>query len=182
MAKQRSRRSSRPASAPLEYAASVHPGLEELSGQEIASRLQDAHVVERHRGWVVFQYPGNVTDLLQLRTIEDVFCLLVHTTELPPARKSALALLTRMARNSRAWDRAWSQVRQTRRAVRRVTFRIIAQMTGKHPFRRQEVRDAVLAGVQGRWPSWKPIHDDAHLEVWAPVTGGCRIIWPNSPI
>jgi 23S rRNA G2445 N2-methylase RlmL len=167
MAKQRSRRS---ASAPLEYAASVHPGLEDVAGQEIASRLEDAQVVERHRGWVVFRYPGDATDLLALRTTEDVFCLLFHTKALPPARKSALALLTRMARNSRAWDRAWLQVRQTRRAVRRVTFRVIAQMTGKHPFRRQEVRDAVLAGVQGRWPGWKPVHDDAHLEVWAPVT------------
>ena len=117
-----SRKRSRPG-RPLEYAASVQPGLEEVSGHEIVSRLQDARVVESHRGWVVFRYPGNASDLLQLRTTEDVFCLLFHTKELPPARKSALALLSRMARNSRAWDRVWAQVRQQYEEA--VTYRMV---------------------------------------------------------
>jgi 23S rRNA G2445 N2-methylase RlmL len=143
--------------------------LEEVSGQEIEKRLAGAQVIDHRRGWVVFRYPGDAADVLQLRTTEDVFVLLFRTTKLPPERKNALALLTRMARNSRYWDQAWSRVRQTRRPVRRVTFRVIAQMTGKHPFRRQEVRDAVLTGVQMRWSGWKPVADDAHLEVWASI-------------
>ena len=154
---------------PLEFAASVHPGLEEVCGKEIEARLASAQVVDTQRGWVVFAYQGDAADTLLLRTTEDVFVLLFRTDELPPERKRALALLTQMGRNSHYWDQAWSRVRRTRRSVKRVTFRVIAQMTGKHPFRRQEVRDAVLTGVQMRWPGWKPVADDAHLEVWAPV-------------
>jgi tRNA (guanine6-N2)-methyltransferase len=170
MARSRSRRSStRPRSTPLEFAASVHPGLEEICGKEIEARLAGAQVIDSQRGWVIFVYPGDAADTLPLRTTEDVFVLLFRTTTLPPERKRALALLTHVGRNSRYWDQAWSQVRQTRRPVKRVTFRVIAQMTGRHPFRRQEVRDAVLTGVQMRWPGWKPVADDAHLEVWSPV-------------
>ena len=156
MARSRSRRSdSRRRSTPLEFAASVHPGLEEVCGKEIESRLEGAQVTGTQRGWVVFHYRGDTADTLLLRTTEDVFVLLFRTNKLPPERKRALALLTHMGRNSRYWDQAWSRVRQTRRPVKRVTFRVIAQMTGKHPFRRHEVRDAVLTGVQMRWPSWK---------------------------
>ena len=167
MRRSRSRRpSKRRPVYPLEYAASVHPGLEEVAGVEIADRLVDAQVVESKRGWVVFRYPGEATDLLQLRTTEDVYVLLFRTAELPSHRKGALSLLIRMARNSRYWDQAWPRFRQTRHQVRRVTFRIVAQMTGAHPFRRQEMRDAVLTGVHARWPGWKPVADDAHVEIW----------------
>jgi tRNA (guanine6-N2)-methyltransferase len=172
MAKPRSRKSGRrraSASTPLEYAASVHPGLEEISGKEIVARLAGSQIIDSRRGWIVFGHPGDAADLLQLRTTEDVFILLFRTNKLPPERKRALALLTHMARSSRYWEQVWVHFRQTRRPVRRVTFRVVAQMEGKHLFRRQEVRDAVLTGVQMRWTSWKPVADDAHVEVWVSV-------------
>lgn len=156
----------------VEYAASVLPGLEDVTGDEIETRLKGAQVVESRRGWVVFRYPGNAADLLRLRTTEDVFVILFRTAQLPTYRKGVIPLLTRMARNSRYWDQALIRFHQTRqRRVRRVTFRIIAQMTGKHAFRRQEVRDAVLTGVQTRWIRWKPVPDDAHLEIWTSIIG-----------
>jgi 23S rRNA G2445 N2-methylase RlmL len=110
--------------------------------------------------------------MLSLRTTEDLFVLLYRTAALPPQRKGALPLLGRRARDSRYWEGALTRFRQLkRRSVRRVTFRVIAQMSGKHGYRRQEVRDAVLAGVQARWTRWKPVSEDAHLEVWAPIVG-----------
>jgi 23S rRNA G2445 N2-methylase RlmL len=133
-------------------------------------------VLDRHRGWVILRYDGDAADLLQLRTTEDVFVLLFRTPELPPQRKPALALLTRMASNSRYWEQALTRFYVGRRTVKRVTVRVIAQMTGKHPFRRQELRDAVLAGVRARWPGWKPVADDAHLEVWTTVIGNWATI------
>lgn len=161
---------SRSPSPSVEYAASVIPGLEESAGDEIETRLEGARIIETQRGWVVFQYPGQAGDLLELRTTEDVFVLLYRSHELPTYRKEALPTLTRMARSSRYWDQALARFHQTRaRSVKRVTYRVIAQMSGKHSYRRQEVRDAVLAGVQARWTGWKPIEDDAHLEVWVPV-------------
>jgi 23S rRNA G2445 N2-methylase RlmL len=160
----------------VEYAASVHPGLEEVAGEEIGRRLEGAEITDRQRGWTVFRYAGGAANVLGLRTTEDVFVLLYRTQDLPTRRKDALSLLTRMAAQSYHWEQAWTRFRETHRPVRRVTFRVIAQMTGKHGFRRQEVRDAVSAGIQGRWANWKPVADDAHMEVWAPVIGSWAAI------
>ena len=155
---------------PLEYAAAVHPGLEKVTAQEIAARLPDARVLEQRRGWVVFHYPGDAGDLLELRTTEDVFALLYRTTELPTNRRAGIPLLTRMAQHSRHWDQAIHAFYQAKhQKVKRVTFRVVAQMTGKLGYRRQEVRDAVLNGVSARWSRWKLIDDEAHIEIWAPV-------------
>ena len=155
--------------APLEYAASVIPGLEDIAGDEIKMRLKNAQLLDQRRGWVVFCFDGNAADLLRLRTTEDVFAVLFRTAELPAFRKKALPLLAGMAEKSRYWEQALTSFHQTHKPVRRVTFRVIAQMIGEKGFRRQEVRDAVLTGVLARWSNWKPIADDAHLEVWAPT-------------
>jgi len=162
---------------PVEYAASVHPGLEEIAGEEIRARLGDARIVGTQRGWVLFRYPASAADVLRLRTVEDVFVILFRTDQLPPFRKEALPLLTRMARNSHYWTQALTSFDQARRGkVKRVTFRVVAQMSGRHGFRRQEVRDAVLLGVQARWNGWKPVAEDAHLEVWASIAGSWAIV------
>jgi tRNA (guanine6-N2)-methyltransferase len=164
----------------VEYAASVHPGLEQVAGQEVVERLAGAQILDSKRGWVVLSYAGSATDLLALRTTEDVFALLYRTAELPSHRSGALPLLTRMARSSRYWDQVWAAFQQTRRkTVKRVTFRVIAQMSGRLGFRRQEARDAVLAGIQSRQTQtrgWKLVADDAHLEVWVPIVGAWALI------
>jgi 23S rRNA G2445 N2-methylase RlmL len=150
----------------------VHPGLEKVTAQEISARLPDARVLEQRRGWVVFRYSGDAGDLLDLRTTEDVFALLYRTADLPPTRRAGISLWARMAQHSRHWDQAMTAFYQARhRRVKRVTFRVIAQMTGKLGYRRQEVHDAVLEGVSMRWNRWKPVADDAHIEIWATVAG-----------
>jgi 23S rRNA G2445 N2-methylase RlmL len=126
---------------------------------------------------VVFRCRAGAASLEQLDTVEDVFVILFRTTRLPAHRKEALSLLTRMAAKSRSWDQAFSYFSQAqKKTVRRVTYRVIAQLTGKHGFRRTEVRDAVLAGVQARWNRWKPVADDAHLEIWMPIVNDWALI------
>lgn len=157
-------------SAGIEYAASVLPGLEEIAGQEIKTRLPNAHIVEQRRGWVIFRCEGHAAQLLDLRTTEDVFVVLYRSDHFPPFRQQALALLTRVSAQSRNWEEAFSRFNSVQsRSVRRVTFRVIAQQIGKHGFPRHEARDAVLAGVQTRWGKWKQVADDAHLEVWLSI-------------
>ncbi len=152
------------------------PGLEQIAGREITSRLDGLRLIDQQRGWIVFTFEGDPTDLLELRTTEDVFVLLYRAADLPPFRHDALPLLTRMAAGSRYWEQALTCFQRTRRPVQRITFRVIAQMTGQTGFRRQEMRDAVLAGVQARWPKWKPVADDAHLEIWAPTINQWTLI------
>jgi 23S rRNA G2445 N2-methylase RlmL len=143
--------------------------LEDIAGREIEQTLEGAQGLESQRGWTIFRYPGSPEHLLDLRTTEDVFAILFRTTSLPPNRKAALPLLLRMANGSRYWDQAWSSFHRTHRSVKRVTFRVVAQMSGKQGFRRQEVRDAVISGVQARWPHWKAVAEDAHIEIWVAV-------------
>ena len=166
-----SRRTHSAPPTPLEYAVSVHPGLESVATREIQNTLDAARATEQQRGWVVFHYPGDAAHTLRLRTTEDVFVLLYRTDELPTYRKGALPLLMRMANNSWFWEEAMSRFYETRRPVKRVTYRIVAQMTGRHGFRRHEVQEAVMVGVQGRWPNWKPVAEDAHIEIWVAVVG-----------
>ncbi|MBN1641577.1 MAG: RNA methyltransferase [Anaerolineae bacterium] len=161
---------------PLEYAASVHPGLEEVTEDEIGSVLRGAQSVAKTRGWIVFRYPGDAGALLRLRTTEDVFVLLYRTDKLPSNRSGAMPLLTRMARDSYHWEQAMTSLYQTRRSVKRVTYRVIAQMSGQLGFRRHEIGDAVITGIQARWPRWKPVVEDAHVEVWAIVQGAWAAI------
>ncbi len=161
---------------PLEYAVSVHPGLEGVAAREIQNTLQGARAMEQQRGWTVFGYPGDAVHTLKLRTTEDVFVLLYRTDELPTYRKGAMPLLMRMANNSWFWEEAMSRFYQTRRPVKRVTYRVVAQMIGQHGFRRHEVQEAVMVGVQGRWPNWKPVAEDAHIEIWVAVIGEWAVI------
>jgi 23S rRNA G2445 N2-methylase RlmL len=177
MSKSRRSRPKRQRSSGIpEYAASVQPGLEEIAGQEIEKKLIGARVIDSQRGWTVFGYEGDAADVLRLRTTEDVFVLLFRTAALPSYRKDAIPLLARMAARSRYWDQAMTRFQQTHRPVKRITLRVIAQMTGRHGFRRQEVSEAVLSGVLGRWHRWKPVNDDAHAEVWAPIVGNWAAI------
>ena len=161
----------------LTFAASVLPGLEKVAQDEIQARLKNAQIVEQRRGWVVFRCRNGAAELQRLDTTEDVFVVLFRTAQLPAYRKEAIPLLAQMATKSHYWEQAFAYFSQVqKRAVRRVTYRAIVQMTGKHGFRRSEVRDAVLAGVQTRWPRWKPVADDAHLEVWLPVVKDWALI------
>jgi len=170
MSKSRRRRSARQGrSHPFEYAASLHPGIEQITAAEIEAKLNGAQVIDTQRGWTVFEYAGSASKVLELRTTEDVFALVYRTHDLPLHRGEAIPLLTRMAHGSRHWSRAMTKLYETRHPVKRVTYRVIAQMTGRHGFRRQEIHDAVLTGIQMRWPNWKPVDDDAHLEIWVTV-------------
>jgi len=154
----------------IEYAASVLPGLEEIAGREIKTRLPGARIIDQRRGWVIFRCEGSAAQLLDLRTTEDVFVVLYRSDHFPPFRQQALALLTRMSAQSRYWEEALSRFNSVQtKSVHRVTFRVIAQQIGQHGFPRHEARDAVLAGVQTRWGKWKQVADDAHLEVWLSI-------------
>src|SRR5215468_8169290 len=61
--------------------AMVHPGLEEIAGDEITRDLR-GEVKKSARGIVAFRVPEITVDLLKLRTTEDAFLLAWGTGEL----------------------------------------------------------------------------------------------------
>ncbi len=71
------------------YIAQTQPGFEAIAAQEIRSRIKGASVrgtrtVGDKNGMVLFSYAGDASELLALRTAEDVFVLVTSLRDLPP--------------------------------------------------------------------------------------------------
>jgi tRNA (guanine6-N2)-methyltransferase len=148
------------------FAAQVLPGLEQVAWEEIQKRLAGAVRVAEAQELVLFQWSGAPAALLELRTTEDVFAVVDYTGDLGPTHHDLRAYAQKL-RTRRAWGLAVDLHRQARRhRVRRTTFRVVAQMRGRHSFRRVDAQRAVEGVVVTRFPNWKQVPDEAHLEVW----------------
>jgi 23S rRNA G2445 N2-methylase RlmL len=141
-------------------------GLEEVAAQEIAACLVEARITDLERGLVHFEYSGDVQALLTLGTTEDVFALVakgrvsrerngLRATEEMVRRSARLVPATLLARGLK------------RKHPRGITYRVIAQRPdGPYEYRRVDLQASVSRAVQGAFPNWKEVPDDAHIEVW----------------
>src|SRR5439155_4547453 len=51
-------------------------------------------------------------------------------------------------------------------------YRLVAQMTGTHGYRRIDARTALARGLDGKLPaSWRPAEENAAVEVWLTIDG-----------
>jgi len=114
------------------YAHTV-PGLEPIAWREIQAHCPRARWlgfrrVRDQNGIVLFEYPGAVADLLQLRSTEDIFYLAVHEDRLPQDR-TGLRAIAGAIRGSRYLDVGLRLHRQVKggQARGRTTFRVIAR-------------------------------------------------------
>jgi 23S rRNA G2445 N2-methylase RlmL len=155
--------------------ALVHPGLEEVVGEEIERDLK-GEVRRTARGLVVFRVPEIDTDLLALRTVEDVF-LLAWGTEQLTYRAEDLEFIRRWT----ARQPDWAQLLRLHHAVRpkpkgRPTYRLVAQMEGQHGYLRRDARQALAEGLAGKFPeSWRPAEENAAVEVWLTIDGATAV-------
>jgi tRNA (guanine6-N2)-methyltransferase len=157
------------------FAAQVIPGLEQVAGEEIQKRLAGAVQVADARELALFKWGGAPSALLELRTTEDVFAVVDYTDDLGPAYRDLRAYAQKLL-GRRAWDVAADLHRRTRpRKVKRTTFRVVAQMWGRHGFRRVDIQRAVEGVVAARFPNWKQVPDEAHLEVWLHLQPGLAL-------
>jgi len=151
------------------YAAHTLPGLEGVAWEEIKAELGAPALVSRGRGVVLFTQQGPVLKLLNLRTTEDVFAVVDHQPELSPTHYGLRQLREGLARTP-ALDTALAVHHELyRKRVKRITYRVVAQMKGPHDFRRQDAQQEAVAAIQRRNPHWKPMGEDAHLEFWLDI-------------
>jgi 23S rRNA G2445 N2-methylase RlmL len=152
--------------------AMVHPGLEEVAADEIARDL-GGEVKRTAPGLVVFRVAAIDGSLLELRTVEDVFLLAWGSDQLT---HRAVDL-----ENIRRWtarDVDWQNLLRLHHAIRpkpkgKPTYRLIAQMEGKHAYLRRDARRALAEGLVGKFPdSWRPAEENAAIEVWLTINGG----------
>jgi len=140
-----------PSSVPAYYANCV-PGIEAVAGCEIRRKLPGVQIARIDPGRVLFGYAGDVSDLLSLRTTEDVFAYLAEMTDIPPDEQGLQVVKDHMRRidltcGLRAHSRLWG-------APDRPTFRVTATRQGQHAFHSPQIAGWAGAGVveQRGWP------------------------------
>ena len=155
--------------------AMVHPGLEEVAGEEITREL-GAQVKKAGLGIVVFRAPEITRSLLELRTTEDVFLLAWGTDQLS-YRAEDLERIRRWTEKNPDWAR----LLQIHHALRpkpkgKPTYHLVSQMEGVHGYRRVDALKALARGLTGKFPaSWKPADENAAIEVWMTINGATAV-------
>ncbi len=149
--------------------AVVLPGLEPVAAEEITA---DLHGEVKRTGpeLVVFRAPEVDRSLLRLRTVEDVYLLAWGTDKLT-YRAEDLERIRRWT----ARDADWELLLRLHHAIRpkpkgKPTYRLVAQMTGTHGYRRIDARAALAKGLAGKLPaSWRHAEENAAVEIWLTI-------------
>jgi tRNA (guanine6-N2)-methyltransferase len=154
------------------YIAQTQPGFEAIAAQEIRARLKGAAVrgtrtVGDKNGMVLFNYAGDVHELLSLRTVEDVFVLVTSLRDLPPTFGGLRQI--RSAMESVALEHALNLARQVqpgRGGRGKLRFRVVARQVGRTSYRRVDAQQAVEKSILARTDRrWQRVEDGA-LEFW----------------
>ncbi len=163
--------------APLICYAQTMPGVERIAWLEVHKRFPGATLKEylfakERNGILVFDYDGSPDDLLGLRTVEDIF-LLALSTSIVSRSRAGLREVTRAIETDPRFEQAIQLFRKLRGLVPPLTYRVVTRMEGQYVFRRVDVEQAVLKGLEGRLGTgWHLVEEDAGLEVWANLLGG----------
>lgn len=155
--------------------AMVHPGLEEVAGEEITADL-GGQVKRTTPGLVVFRLDEINSSILRLATTEDVFLLAWGTDQLS-YKAEDLKRITRWTEQEADWQR----LLQIHHAVRpkpkgKPTYRLVVQMHGVHGYRRIDAQKALARGLVGRIPaSWRLAEENAAVEIWLTIEGATAV-------
>jgi 23S rRNA G2445 N2-methylase RlmL len=153
----------------------VVPGLEAIAGDEITRELH-GQVRRTGPGLVVFRLAEIDHWLLRLRTVDDVF-LYAWGTDSLTYRAADLEKIRRWT----AKEVDWANLLRIHHAVRpkpkgKPTYRLVAQMTGEHGYRRVDARKALAEGLAGKLPaSWRHAEENAAVEVWLTIHGATAV-------
>jgi 23S rRNA G2445 N2-methylase RlmL len=155
------------------FLAHTQPGFEAIAAEEITRRLPGAavrstRVVSDKNGMVLFDYRGDVEDLLALRTVEDLFALVAVVPDLP-ATRSGLQLLTDTATRALTFEDAQNLVRRLRAGRGRhgtLFFRVVARQVGRAAYRRVDAQRAVERGISARRDRQWRLGEEGALEFW----------------
>jgi 23S rRNA G2445 N2-methylase RlmL len=168
------RQHANPEALPACYAL-VIPGLEAVAAEEISQTLS-GDIKRTQPGIVVFRMPEIDARLLELRTTEDVFLLGWGTDKLT-YRAEDLEHIRRWT----AHDASWDDLLRYHHAIRpkpkgKPSYRLVAQMTGEHGYRRVDALKALARGLAGKLPaSWRPVEENASVEVWLTIQGATAV-------
>jgi len=157
----------------LTYLAQTQPGFEAIAADEIAQSLDGAMMrgtrsVADKNGMLLFDYNGDARDLMQLRTIEDLFVVIATLPDLPPTR-DALRTLEQAANRATTIEPALTLARQIQPSSGgrgKLRFRVISRQVGTTAYRRVDAQNAIERGIATRGDHRWQLADDSAIEFW----------------
>ena len=162
------------------FYAQTMPGVEEIAWLEIRDKLPKARFGEYlfakdQNGIILFHYDGAPSDVMTLRTTEDLFWQVLSVNKMSRGRRD-LAQIKKWVQQGEALGRAVNDFLRFRRFSKPPTFRVISRKYGKHEYRRKDFERVVLTGLEKRYPRWTPVADGGQVEVWANLLGSQLLI------
>lgn len=164
------------------YIAHTQPGFEALAAEEIAelpegARIRGTGLVGDKNGFVEFDYAGDPSDLLELRTVEDVFVRVAQLRDFPPTYAALRGLRDTIQRvpldSAVALAR---QVRPGRGGHGKLRFRVVARQIGRAHFRRVDAQEALERGIAARTDRRWTLAEDGALEFWLTLLPGEALV------
>ncbi|GAB4111156.1 MAG: methyltransferase domain-containing protein [Roseiflexaceae bacterium] len=160
------------------YIAQTQPGFEVIAADEIANlegaQIRSTHTIGDKAGIVIFTYPDDPADLLELRTIEDLFEQILYIPDLAPTF-AALKQLTEATLNARTIEPALQRARQLkpgRGGQGKLRYRVVARQLGETHFRRVDAQIAVEKGIMQRPEHRWRLAEEGALEFWLTLAPG----------
>lgn len=159
------------------YLAHVVPGLEPVAREEMRETLGAVDVVrslerfDERTGMLVFRTDAPPAELLDLRTVEDVFVRAAWKEGIAHSRAGLSPVRTAVLRDPEVEAAVEVALRVLPKRRSKVSFRVIARKSGEHAFRRVDLQHAVERALGERFPAWRLVEDDAVLEVWVTLIG-----------
>ncbi|HEU4322992.1 MAG TPA: methyltransferase domain-containing protein [Roseiflexaceae bacterium] len=156
------------------YIAHTQPGFEAIVAQQIAAEegaeVRGTRVVSDKNGMVLFTYEGDPRELLELRTVEDVFVLVRNIPEIPPiyAGLRVLRDAVQQAQLEQAVTLA-RQIRPGRGGHGKFRFRVVSRLAANVSYRRVDAQEAVERGITARTDRRWVRSDEHALEFWLTV-------------
>lgn len=159
------------------YIAQTQPGFEAIAAQTIAAlegaQIRGTRVVSDKSGMVLFSYEGDPADLLELRTVEDLFVQVRAAHDLPPiyAALRSLRDLVQQTQLEPAVALA-RQIRPGRGGHGKLRYRVVARLAAQTSYRRVDVQEAVERGIAARADRRWVLSEENALEFWVTVLPG----------
>ncbi|MEN9936956.1 MAG: hypothetical protein RLZZ387_3535 [Chloroflexota bacterium] len=160
------------------YIAHTQPGFEVVAADEIAAELEGANVratrtIGDKNGMVFFDYDGEPEDLMQLRTVEDVFVQVAASHEFAPTYGALRALREYLQKTQLEPAVALArQVKPGRGGQGKLRYRVVARQVGEAHFRRVDAQEAVEKGIAARTDRRWTLAEESALEFWLTLTPG----------
>lgn len=139
------------------YILHALPGFDAIVAEELKrlpekAVIQDQLVHAGRNGMIIIAYPGDVEDLLELRTVDDVFILVAQYNDLPP-KYSALKMIKERLLQNTAITAATAKVRAMypkRGGEGKLRYRVISRQQGLMPYRRVDLQETVQKAIAQR--------------------------------